>query len=117
MPNDLAPAITLTIFALVNSGHSINPSMAFTTLSLIALLTTPIHVSILTIPEALNMLVSLGRIEHFLRREDNEPRDLCGTTGCYKVVRRADFDLVVPGPEALLKHSWPAKTVVLSGSV
>jgi len=72
MPDDLAPATTLTVFALVNGGQAINPSMAFTTLSLIALLITPIHISILAIPEALNVLVSFHRIERFLLREDNE---------------------------------------------
>jgi ATP-binding cassette subfamily C (CFTR/MRP) protein 1 len=41
MPDDLAPAITLTAFVLLNGGKAINPSMAFITLSLIALLSTP----------------------------------------------------------------------------
>lgn len=71
MPDDLAPAITLAVFALVNGGHAINPSMAFTTLSLVALLSTPIHVSILAIPEALKAFASFDRIEQFFLRENN----------------------------------------------
>ncbi|PSK53849.1 ATP-dependent bile acid permease [Elsinoe australis] len=70
MTDDLAPVTTLTILALVSGSRAINPSVAFTTLSLVALLIAPIHESILAIPEALNAVASFDRIEGFLLRED-----------------------------------------------
>lgn len=70
-PDNLAPVLALTVYALYQGSQAITPSKAFTTLSLVTLLSTPIHKSILGIPQALNALASIERIQAFITREDN----------------------------------------------
>jgi ATP-binding cassette subfamily C (CFTR/MRP) protein 1 len=72
MPDGLVPATTLTVFAIFNGSRAITPSMAFTTLSIVTLLSTPVHQGILAIPEFLNALTSFGRIERFILEADNQ---------------------------------------------
>lgn len=71
LPDALAPVTTLTVFVLINGTETLDPSMAFTTLSLVALLSTPIHECILAVPEALKALASFDRIDQFLAIDDH----------------------------------------------
>ncbi|KEQ68866.1 putative ABC transporter [Aureobasidium namibiae CBS 147.97] len=67
LPDDLAPAVALSAYSLI-SGRQLDGSVAFTALSLVEILCTPIHDSIVAMPEVLNCLASGERIEEFLLR-------------------------------------------------
>ncbi|KAI3326783.1 putative ABC transporter [Xylariaceae sp. AK1471] len=69
IPNAFGPPIAITTLVLLNGEASLQPTVAFTTLALVQLLTTPIQEIITTIPMFLNALVSLQRIEIFLLME------------------------------------------------
>lgn len=71
MPDGLVPVTTLTVFALFEGSQAITPSLAFTVLSIVTLLSTPVHQGILAVPEFLNALTSFGRIQHFMLKENH----------------------------------------------
>ena len=66
VPQLFAPPATLIMYTLINGRSSLTPSVAFTTLSLVALLTGPIRELIFVVPNLQTALASLDRIEHFL---------------------------------------------------
>ncbi|KAI8633154.1 putative ABC transporter [Xylariaceae sp. FL1651] len=66
IPNVFGPPIVLTTIALLSGTTTLSPSLAFTTLALVQLFTTPLQDVIFSIPLFLNALVSLYRIEDFL---------------------------------------------------
>lgn len=66
IPDEFAAPVTLVVFALTHERGALTPSLAFTALSLVVLLVSPIHNSILSIPAALDAFASLHRIEGFL---------------------------------------------------
>jgi ATP-binding cassette subfamily C (CFTR/MRP) protein 1 len=72
LPDDLAPAVTLSAYSLI-SGRVLDGSLAFTALSLVEILCTPIHDSLVAMPEVLNCLASGQRVEEFLLREEIVP--------------------------------------------
>ncbi|KAI0194204.1 putative ABC transporter [Astrocystis sublimbata] len=69
IPNVFGPPIVITTIAVLNGNANPSSSVAFTTLALVQLLTTPTQDLITTIPMFLNALVSLRRIEEFLLAE------------------------------------------------
>lgn len=86
VPQAFAPSLCLTMFTLINGGSALTPTVAFTALSLVALLTEPIRELIHAVPQFQTALASLDRIQAFLllggdklprsaRPEDNTTRD------------------------------------------
>ena len=69
VPQALAPSLCLTMFALINGGSALTPTVAFTALSLVALLTEPIRELIHAVPQFQTALASLDRIQAFLLLE------------------------------------------------
>ncbi|CEJ91185.1 hypothetical protein VHEMI06915 [[Torrubiella] hemipterigena] len=66
IPDNVAPALTLMMFALIHQGRALTPSIAFTALSLISILTKPIQEIIFAVPSLITALASVKRIESFL---------------------------------------------------
>lgn len=66
IPMAFAPAFTLMMFTLIKGGHALNPTVAFTALSLVSLLTSPIQSMIHAVPMFQTALASLDRIQAFL---------------------------------------------------
>lgn len=66
VPPAFAPALTLMMFTLVNRQQALNPTVAFTTLALVALLTSPIQDMIHAVPMFQVGLASLDRVQSFL---------------------------------------------------
>ena len=71
VPKAFAPPLTLMMFTLLNGGAALNPTVAFTTLSLVALLTAPIQEIIHAVPMFHTALASLDRIQAFLLLDSN----------------------------------------------
>jgi ABC-type multidrug transport system fused ATPase/permease subunit len=69
IPPAFAPSLCLTMFTLVNGGSALTPTVAFTALSLVALLTDPIRELIHAVPQFQTALASLDRIQAFLLLE------------------------------------------------
>lgn len=69
VPEAFAPPLTLMMFTLLEGGQSLTPTVAFTTLSLVALLTSPIQDLIRAVPMFQTALASLDRIQTFLLLE------------------------------------------------
>ena len=66
----LAPFVTFAIFATISGrGHPLNVNSAYTTLSLISLLASPVNTFIRAIPAMNTALASLNRIQEFLQSE------------------------------------------------
>lgn len=72
VPESLAPPVTLMMFTLINGGAALTPAVAFTTLSLVVLLSGPTHDLIHAIPMLQTALASLDRIQEFLLLEPAE---------------------------------------------
>lgn len=71
IPTVFATPLTLMMFTLINGGEALTTKTAFTTLALVALLTTPTQSLIFAIPNAQTALASFERIQKFLSLEDN----------------------------------------------
>ncbi|KAJ5663871.1 hypothetical protein N7507_004602 [Penicillium longicatenatum] len=66
----LAPPLTFAIFTIIpGKGGSLNWTSAYTTLSLISLLATPVNTFIRAIPAMNTALASLNRVQKFLQSE------------------------------------------------
>ena len=76
VPKALAPSLGLMTFTLLKGGSVLNPTMAFTALSLIALLTAPIQELIHGVPMFQTALASLDSVQNFLLLQSN----IAGTT-------------------------------------
>lgn len=66
IPAITAPCITLTVFVLAKNHGVLNSEQAFTALSIIALLTTPVESLVQAIPQLGSATACLDRIEEFL---------------------------------------------------
>lgn len=66
IPANVAPPLTMMMFTLIHGGSALTPSIAFTSLSLVALLTKPIQEIIFAIPSFITAMSSVDRIEAFL---------------------------------------------------
>ncbi|KAI4945132.1 hypothetical protein J4E91_008109 [Alternaria rosae] len=70
VPNALGPALTLMVFTLINGGDKLTPSVAFSTLSLVSLLSAPIQEVVWAIIDLQLAHTSLLRIQYFLLGDD-----------------------------------------------
>lgn len=66
IPDNIAPALTLTMFIFIHQGRALTPSVAFTALSLVSILTKPIQEIIFAVPSLITALASVQRIEAFM---------------------------------------------------
>ena len=66
IPQAFAPALTLMMFTLIQGGSALNPTVAFTTLALVALLTSPVQELIFAVPMFQTAVASVDRIQAFL---------------------------------------------------
>ncbi|KAI4639949.1 hypothetical protein J4E93_008748 [Alternaria ventricosa] len=70
VPNALGPTLTLMMFTLINGGDKLTPSVAFSTLSLVSLLSAPIQEVVWAIIDLQLAQTSLLRIQAFLLSDD-----------------------------------------------
>lgn len=70
LPQSFSPAFTLMMFTLVEGFGALTPTVAFTTLALVQLVTNPIHEIIFAVPGFQMMLASLDRMQGFLNDEE-----------------------------------------------
>ncbi|KAK5123894.1 hypothetical protein LTR85_002090 [Meristemomyces frigidus] len=66
VPQAFAPALTFMMFTLIRGGQALTPTVAFTALSLVALLVSPIQQIISAVPMFQTGLASLDRVQAFL---------------------------------------------------
>lgn len=71
IPTAFAPPLTLTMFVLIQGREALDPTVAFTTLALVALLTGPVQEMIHAVPALQTALASLDRVQAFLRLESS----------------------------------------------
>ena len=76
IPQDFAPCVALMALTLINGGSALNPTVAFTTLSLVALLTDPMQNLIHAVPTFQTTLASLDRIQAFLILKSDVAHDV-----------------------------------------
>lgn len=78
-----SPAITLIIYAIqaqVRGVKSIDVNMAFTSLAIIDIVTTPANILLSILPEAASVIAAFDRIQSYLLSPDREDkRELLGT--------------------------------------
>ncbi|KAJ5898747.1 hypothetical protein N7495_003491 [Penicillium taxi] len=73
----LAPFVTFVFFAMIpEKSHPFNVNSAYTTLSLVSLLSSPVNGFIRSIPAMLIALTSLGRIQEFLYQSTSDEIEL-----------------------------------------
>lgn len=72
IPEAFAPPFTLMMLTLVYGQESLNPTTAFTALSLVALLSTPIAELLHNVPQLFIALASVERVQKFLLIEGIE---------------------------------------------
>lgn len=74
IPMAFAPPLTLMMFTLIEGGKALNPSNAFASLALVALLTEPIQNLIHAVPQFQTALASIQRVQIFLLLDrENRP--------------------------------------------
>lgn len=66
VPEAVAPPLTLMMFVLLEGRRALDPSTAFTSLALVALLTSPIQELIHAVPQFQTAIASLDRVQDFL---------------------------------------------------
>lgn len=71
MPGALGPTLTLMTFTLINGGNELTPSMAFSALSLVSILSAPIQEVVWAIIDLQLAYASVLRVQSFLLSEDN----------------------------------------------
>ena len=76
IPDTLAPPVTLMMFTLINGGSALTTTVAFTTLSLVVLLSRPVFELIHAVPNFQTALASMDRIQEFLVREARVDRSI-----------------------------------------
>ncbi|KAI4915033.1 hypothetical protein J4E90_005070 [Alternaria incomplexa] len=72
VPNALGPTLTLMLFTLINGGDKLTPSVAFSTLSLVSLLSAPIQEVVWAIIDLQLAHTSLLRIQSFLLSDNDD---------------------------------------------
>ena len=72
VPNALGPTLTLMMFTLINGGDKLTPSVAFSTLSLVSLLSAPIQEVVWAIIDLQLAHTSLLRIQSFLLSDNDD---------------------------------------------
>jgi ATP-binding cassette subfamily C (CFTR/MRP) protein 1 len=70
-PGALGPTLTLMMFGVINGGDKLTPSMAFSTLSLVALLSAPIQEVVWAIVDFQLAHTSVLRIQSFLLGDED----------------------------------------------
>ncbi|EMC91438.1 hypothetical protein BAUCODRAFT_39613 [Baudoinia panamericana UAMH 10762] len=75
VPQAFAPPLALMMFTLIHGGQALTPTVAFTALSLIALLTQPIHELIHAIPLFQQAVASFDRVQAFLLLPETDGND------------------------------------------
>jgi ATP-binding cassette subfamily C (CFTR/MRP) protein 1 len=74
VPGALGPTLTLMMFTLINGGDKLTPSVAFSTLSLVSLLSAPVQEVVWAIIDFQLAHTSFSRIQSFLLSDDgNNP--------------------------------------------
>ena len=74
VPGALGPTLTLMTFTLINGGKELTPSIAFSTLSLVSILSAPIQEIVWAIIDIQLAYASVLRIQSFLLSENtNDP--------------------------------------------
>lgn len=71
VPGALGPPLTLMAFTLINGSNELTPSMAFSTLSLVSILSVPIQEVVWAIIDLQLAYASGLRVQSFLLSEDN----------------------------------------------
>ena len=71
VPGALGPTLALMMFSLINGGDKLTPSVAFSTLSLVSLLSAPIQEVVWAIIDLQLAYTSVLRIQSFLLNDDN----------------------------------------------
>jgi ATP-binding cassette subfamily C (CFTR/MRP) protein 1 len=71
VPGVLGPTLTLMMFTLINGGDKLTPSVAFSTLSLVSLLSAPVQEVVWAIIDFQLAHTSLLRIQSFLLSDDS----------------------------------------------
>jgi ATP-binding cassette subfamily C (CFTR/MRP) protein 1 len=87
MPQFMSSALTFAVFAIISAAthdRSLFVAQAFTSLSLISLLTTPLNQVVQAAPQLLACSACFGRIEEFLEQPEKE--------GCESELERGDID-------------------------
>ncbi|KIM99420.1 hypothetical protein OIDMADRAFT_146875 [Oidiodendron maius Zn] len=72
IPDNVAPPLTMMMFTLIHGGSTLTPSVAFTSLSLVSLLTKPIQEIIFAVPSFITAMASVDRIEAFILLDGGE---------------------------------------------
>nr|POE51560.1 multidrug resistance-associated protein 1 [Quercus suber] len=100
IPNAFASAVTFMMLTLIKGGHALTPTVAFTTLSLVTLLTTPIHNLIHSVPMFQTAVASLDRIQEFLLLDEiaGTPPDNVTPNGddAWDTIELSDMSLARP---------------------
>jgi ATP-binding cassette subfamily C (CFTR/MRP) protein 1 len=74
VPRALGPTLSLMMFTLINGGNKLTPSVAFSTLSLVSLLSAPVEEVVWAIIDLQLAYTSVLRIQSFLLSDDgNNP--------------------------------------------
>nr|POE63571.1 abc transporter c family member 13 [Quercus suber] len=101
IPNAFAPSITFMMLTLIKGGHALTPTVAFTTLSLVTLLTTPIQNFIHSVPMFQTAVASLDRVQAFLLLDEvgqNEARNIVSSeVGATDAVVLSDMSVPISG--------------------
>lgn len=72
VPGALGPTLTLMMFTLISGGDNLTPSVAFSTLSLVSLLSAPIQEVVWAIIDFQLVSTSVSRIQSFLLSDDDD---------------------------------------------
>ena len=72
IPDNVAPPLTMMMFTLIHGGSALTPSVVFTLLSLVSLLTKPIQEIIFAVPSFITAMASVDRIEAFILLDGGE---------------------------------------------
>jgi len=97
--SDFAPLVTFIMFTLLekSSGRELNTATAFTTLSLLGLLSNPINTLLRTIPALHSALACFQRIQKFLLSESRNshvlPLQISTGTSAREIVTHGDIEL------------------------
>jgi ATP-binding cassette subfamily C (CFTR/MRP) protein 1 len=92
VPGALGPTLTLMMFGVINGGDKLTPSVAFSTLSLVALLSAPIQEVVWAIVDFQLAHTSVSRIQSFLLGDEDsnsmQSFDPDNTSSCTEMTMR-----------------------------
>lgn len=100
IPTASSPLLALSVFAATHPAHVLNPTRAFTTLSLVTLLSQPVSDLIQIVPLVLAAIASFDRIQAFLMLEEGESLSAATSAGdAFGATELSVLAPKVPDPE------------------